>query len=427
MITRLSQANRSLRSCRFTLSACLPAFFFILVCTSAHGTNVYWDINGNSPGATNTTVATGQWDNSTTLWTTNSGGTSATTTYATAAGGTPSITNPDVFFSAGTNATGAFTVSLKSDSEMARSITIEEGNVTIDSSSGNGATLTIGAGGITIDSGAGLTISSSVAGKLILADGAAQNWTNNSSNLFSVTLPVAIGANLLTITGPGDTSISGVISGTGGLTKSGASTLTLSGANTYTGATTVNAGKLFVNGSLAAGSAVTVSGSGTTLGGTGTINGSVSIGSGSKLQGGTGSTGQTLTLTGAVTMSNGSIFQLALDGSGTHSTIAINGGSLAFAPTASQQHFNFIGTPVVGTYLGIITGVPNPTTTVMNQWVIDNAGYSGSFTWDSTNGGEIDLTLTAVPEPGTWCAAALAFGAVLITQRRRLKKLPARS
>ena len=43
----------------------------------------------------------------------------------------------------------------------------------------------------------------------------------------------------------------GVISGTGTFTKSGAGNLILTGTNTYTGTTTVSAGTLSVNGSLA--------------------------------------------------------------------------------------------------------------------------------------------------------------------------------
>ena len=70
----------------------------------------------------------------------------------------------------------------------------------------------------------------------------------------------------------------------------------------------------------------------------------------------------------------------------------------------------------------LIIGVPDPGT-ALNSWVIDNSGYVGTFSWDSTNGGEIDLTLTKVPEPGTWGAAALAFGVVGYSQRRRFLRL----
>jgi len=221
--------------------------------------------------------------------------------------------------------------------------------------------------------------------------------------------------------------INGVISGTSiGLSKTGGGTLTLSGANTYSGATTVSAGTLLVNGSLASGSAVTVSNSGTVLGGTGTINGTVTVNSGAILQGGAGSTGQTLTLKGAVTMSTGSVIQLALGPSLTHSTIAISSpGTLSFA---TNQDFRFIDLgATTGTYLGLITGVPNPGTAALNSWVIDNAGFTGTFSWDSTNGGEIDLTLTKVPEPGTWGAAALGAFVIGYTQRRRVSRLLARA
>lgn len=67
-----------------------------------------------------------------------------------------------------------------------------------------------------------------------------------------------------------------------GFTKSGAGTQILAGNNTYTLATTVNAGKLLVHGSLAAGSAVAVNNGGT-LGGTGTLNGTVTVNAGGSL------------------------------------------------------------------------------------------------------------------------------------------------
>ena len=82
------------------------------------------------------------------------------------------------------------------------------------------------------------------------------------------------GARSVLTLGNNDASstFSGVIQNAGGslgLLEQGAGIITL-GANTYTGPTTINAGTLKVNGSLAAASLVTVNNGGT-LGGTGTV------------------------------------------------------------------------------------------------------------------------------------------------------------
>jgi autotransporter-associated beta strand protein len=72
-----------------------------------------------------------------------------------------------------------------------------------------------------------------------------------------------IGANTLSVGAKAvDTSFTGAISGSGGLTKVGANKLTLSGTNTYAGATTIEAGTLYVTGALS-NSAVTVGANGT--------------------------------------------------------------------------------------------------------------------------------------------------------------------
>jgi fibronectin-binding autotransporter adhesin len=56
------------------------------------------------------------------------------------------------------------------------------------------------------------------------------------------TSTVGLGANTLNVGGNSNTSINGIISGTGGLTKDGSGNLTLNGVNTFTGAVAINAG-----------------------------------------------------------------------------------------------------------------------------------------------------------------------------------------
>jgi autotransporter-associated beta strand protein len=71
---------------------------------------------------------------------------------------------------------------------------------------------------------------------------------------------IATGDHALSLDGAGNGTVSGIISGSGPVTKNGAGTFTLSSANTYSGATLVNAGTLRAGatGSLAPNSALTV-------------------------------------------------------------------------------------------------------------------------------------------------------------------------
>jgi len=55
---------------------------------------------------------------------------------------------------------------------------------------------------------------------------------------------VSLGASTLTLAGSGDTSYAGIISGTGGLTKTGSGILSLTNAHTFSGPTSVTAGTL---------------------------------------------------------------------------------------------------------------------------------------------------------------------------------------
>src|SRR3989449_6171888 len=66
------------------------------------------------------------------------------------------------------------------------------------------------------------------------------------TNTVSISITFAA-TRIVTVSNAGTTlTISGVISGAGGLTKSGAGTFTLSAANTYTGVTTINAGTIAI-------------------------------------------------------------------------------------------------------------------------------------------------------------------------------------
>jgi autotransporter-associated beta strand protein len=79
-------------------------------------------------------------------------------------------------------------------------------------------------------------------GTLTIAGGAVvQPDTDTSSR---VTTNLAFGAAEAHFSGPGGHTIDGIVSGSGGVTKSGAGILSLMGANTFTGSITINGGDL---------------------------------------------------------------------------------------------------------------------------------------------------------------------------------------
>jgi len=103
------------------------------------------------------------------------------------------------------------------------------------------------------------------------------------------------------------------------LVKTGTGTLTLSGANTYTGPTTVNQGRLAVNGSIVSG--VTVNNGGM-LGGTGQI-GALTVGTGGIYA--PGNSIGTQTVNGAFTLGAGAIYEVEANAAGQSDKVIVNG------------------------------------------------------------------------------------------------------
>ena len=229
---------------------------------------------------------------------------------------------------------GALTFNLSSNLTMGGAVS---GSGSL-AQAGPGTTVLTGAnsytGGTTVTSGtlqlgAGASLAS---GSALTVDGGTFNLNGNSQTVGALSGTgggIALGSGTLTANSAANATLASAISGTGSFVKQGSGTLTLTGANTFTGGTTVNAGTLSVNGSLASG--VTVN-SGGALGGTGTIGG-LTIGSGGTLA--PGNSIGTLNVAGNFVQAAGSTYTVEVNAAGqsdkvnVSGTATINGGTVA--------------------------------------------------------------------------------------------------
>ncbi|MDQ6905557.1 MAG: autotransporter-associated beta strand repeat-containing protein, partial [Chloroflexota bacterium] len=331
--------------------------------------------------------------------------TSARNFVLNAGGGTIDTGNNAATFSGTLSGAGAFTKAGSGTLTLAGTNTYSGGS-------------TINAGTVIVSSASNL---GTISGALALNAGTLEVATG-----FSTARNITLGNAASTIrVDPSQTyTVSGIVSGSGALNKTGAGTLTLTTANTFTGATIID-GTLIAaattGGALAQTSSITVNNGGTLL-----------LGASNQIK-----TTASLTLDGG-TFAKGNFSQ------GTANSVGLGALTLAF----TGSHIDF-GTGTVGVLsfasfdpsvdlLAITidnwTGTANTlgnastdrlifNTSLSNSYLslFEFTGYAAGATQVNLGGGFYEVVPVApVPEPATYAAGALSLLALTAHQRRRL-------
>jgi fibronectin-binding autotransporter adhesin len=218
-----------------------------------------------------------------------------------------------------------------------------------------------GAGGIIVANSPTATVrlvsNNSYTGPTTINSGILMIGQGNAGEPGSIASRVVNNSGTLVFNRVEDLTYAGAISGTGALTKSAAGILTLTGTHIYTGATTINAGNLLVNG-LIGSSTVNVLGG--TLGGTGVIKGPVTVQSAGRLA--PGSSIGVLTISNSLSLSGVTLMELNA-AAGTSdlvrglSTVAY-GGSLVLSNIAGTiTALNVFKLFSAGSYNGAFTSI----------------------------------------------------------------------
>jgi autotransporter-associated beta strand protein len=260
---------------------------------------------------------------------------------------------------------------------------------------------------------------------------------------------LALGNNTISVgANNASTSYSGVLSGTGGLTKVGSGSFNLTGNNSYTGTTNVSAGTLLVNGDNSAATGAFTVDSGGLLGGSGTVGGATVF-----LNGSTHSPGNSPGLQGftsGLTYNTSSTFQWELAGNtssgrGTNfDAVNVSGSQLSIqSGVTSALVFNAVGSSVDWTnsfwgtnqswqVFNSLAGISFVAASIFDPITLTNDSIGASlatarvgsfFSWSQV-GNDLFLNYTAgggaaVPEPSTCVVLAMAGLAIA---RRKLRR-----
>lgn len=245
----------------------------IQVVNAYAGTLAYWDLNDSTPGASGDTSPIGVWNSGNTTWSSSSAGDVATAAWT---AGNAAV------FSAGTTATGAYTV-LVQGSQSTEAVWARNGTVTLGDG-GLGAQISLTGPGV-LRGDTGLTVGIPVSATNLTTGGVVSlnSSANSITGLASIYGTTTLGANhgFGSLAGGGtlamgtrtlnvgsdntDSVFAGLFTGTGAINKSGSGRLTLIGNNTgFTGTTTISGGVLRL-GNATTGGAIsgTITGTGT--------------------------------------------------------------------------------------------------------------------------------------------------------------------
>jgi autotransporter-associated beta strand protein len=295
-------------------------------------------MNGSAVGAGGSSPA-GTWNSIDPTWNNSAAGTGTSVVW---------VQNSTAVFSAGTAATGPFTVAISGTQSVA-GINFEEGTVTLAPAAGGG----------------GLTL---------VAPGGSINVASDLS-----------------------ATISTVIGGSVGLNKTGLGTLTLTGVNTYTGATTIEGTLSLTNsGAISSSGLTTINANGTLSvnGGAYNATGNLTVNGGlfDFLNGGFGNvSGRTITI------QNGGRLRSAVSLTFIGETFIISGAGSELAASVATRNISFNNTQVSVSSGGSMTwNNVNIGTGGTSVVTVDGAAstYTASATTIGNTGGTGTLSFT---------------------------------